>query len=220
MADVAGPIIQSIPTFIAFGLGIVSGVVVKYFEDRFFRPVIRIGQDTFWEIVNLRPDLGLKVKEEDLYTINRIVVRNIGRTAAKDCKIYFQNKFSPFPSLQRLTWLTSDKNSVYTTITLNVQDEEYVDFCAVSKDGKTILFPPGNGFSASEGIGSCNSVPFSEYEGVEFTFMITSSNATLHRRDFKIVRPSEPLLGKSSVIVRSTDRRGKVLYWDTFRRPK
>lgn len=193
---------------------------MKYFEDRFFRPVIKIGQDTFFSIVNLRPDLGLKVKEEDLYTINRIVVRNIGRTAAKDCKIYLQYQLSAFPGLQRLAWLTSDKNSVYTTITLNVQDEEYADFCAVSKDGKTILFPPDSGFNASEGIGSCVSVPLSKYEGVEFTIMITSSNATLHRRDFKIVRPSEPFLGRSSVIVRATDRRGKVLYWNTLRLPK
>ena len=45
-----------IPILIAFGLGIVSGVVVNYFQNRFSRPVITIKDTIIRSSVQLRSD--------------------------------------------------------------------------------------------------------------------------------------------------------------------
>ena len=70
------------------------------------------------------------------YRANKITVKNTGRSATKDCKAYvgYNGK------TRRVPWLLPDKNSGYT-ISLNVKDKEFVDFCAISEVDHTRIIP-------------------------------------------------------------------------------
>jgi len=135
---------------ISFVLGIISTLLVKLgVLDRYYRPRIVIGEDLPVGI-SLNNDDGVPVT----FIAHRIVVRNDGRTAAKDCKAYI--RISP-TSIQRTAWVLPDNNRSYT-VTLNVRDLEYVDLYAVTQDRRIRVIPLEYGYSKRT-ISSCSPVP-------------------------------------------------------------
>jgi hypothetical protein len=151
--------------FISFVLGIISTLLVKIgILDRYYRPLLKIGEDVPVR-TRLRNEEGNPIE----FIAHRIVVRNTGRTAAKDCKAYIKIGET---LVQRTAWMISDNDRPHT-VTLNVEDLEYVDLYAISQDGRTRVIPLEHGYSEGT-ISSCMSVP----QNVNaVTLRISSSNA-------------------------------------------
>jgi hypothetical protein len=142
--------------------------------DRYYRPRIVIGEDLPVGI-SLNNDDGVPVT----FIAHRIVVRNDGRTAAKDCKAYIRT--SP-TSIQRTAWVLPDNNRSYT-VTLNVRDLEYVDLYAVSQDRRIRVIPLEYGYSKRT-ISSCSPVP----QNVDrVTLRISSSNSRPTEREITLL---------------------------------
>ena len=100
---------------------------------------------------------------------NRIRVRNSGRSAAKDCKVYVHYNNN---DVERTAWMIPNKNSEYT-VTLNVDDREFVDLCAISDDvDLPRVIPLERNYSGS--INSCTQLTPGDRV---ITVRITSSNA-------------------------------------------
>jgi hypothetical protein len=80
-----------------------------------------------------------------------------------------------------------DKNSGYT-LTLNVQDKEYIDLCAVSHDGQNCLITTERGFS-EETVDSYRRLPLSLLQkDFVITVRITSSTAAPRKRRFRFLQ--------------------------------
>jgi hypothetical protein len=151
--------------FISFVLGIISTLLVKIgILDRYYRPLLKIGED-----IPVRTRLRNEENNPIEFIAHRIVVRNTGRTAAKDCKAYIKIGET---LAQRTAWMISDNDRPHT-VTLNVEDLEYVDLYAISQDGSTRVIPLEQGYSEGT-ISSCMSVP-QNINAV--TLRISSSNA-------------------------------------------
>lgn len=84
---------------------------------------LQIGED-----VPVRTHLDDNSGNRVEFIAHRIVIRNTGRTAAKDCKAYIRISET---QIQRTAWMISSNDRPYT-VTLNVQDLEYADLYAVS----------------------------------------------------------------------------------------
>lgn len=166
-----------IPLFIAFGLGIASGFFVKYFQDRYLRPVIKIQDDVFTAMISLKK-YSLLPGDYDTYYANRIRVRNTGRSAAKDCKVYVEYHKT---ILNRSGWMLPDRNSGYT-VTLNVQDSEFVDLCAIREDGKQRILPLERGYTEGA-VDLCTTLP---NDINELAVRVTSSNAEPTERKVRL----------------------------------
>jgi hypothetical protein len=75
---------MSADLFISFVLGIISTLLVKIgILDWYYRPRLQIGEDVP-VITHLNDNTGNPVE----FIAHRIIIRNTGRTAAKDCKAY------------------------------------------------------------------------------------------------------------------------------------
>lgn len=59
---------------------------------------------------------------------NRIIVKNIGKSAAKNCKGWIVTE----KGKERVSWVVPKERP---TATINVNDEERLDFCAYYKEG-------------------------------------------------------------------------------------
>jgi hypothetical protein len=152
--------------FISFVLGIISTLLVKIgILDRYYRPRLQIGED-----VPVRTHLDDNSGNRVEFIAHRIVIRNTGRTAAKDCKAYIRISET---QIQRTAWMISSNDRPYT-VTLNVQDLEYADLYAVSQDRMTCVIPLEYGYSKGT-ISSCMFVPQNVNRVV---LRISSSNAT------------------------------------------
>lgn len=167
--------------FIAIG-GLLFSIPIRYGWDIFKRPVLKIE-----EKIESR-GFDIKFLGEDGpkwgYVANRIIVKNIGRSAAKNCKGWIVSG----ESKERVHWMVPPKERVDATI--NVKDDERLDFCAYYKKGpkeyppafekspKTvskIIVSDENGFPTdsidSAWIKSIKKVPF------ECRLLVTSENA-------------------------------------------
>ena len=158
-----------IDIFIAFGLGTISGILagvaVKLIVDYHYRPIIRIEDDDIQRGIDLTEDDGSTVH----FVAHRIVVRNRGKTAAENCKPYINISKN---EIERAAWMLPDETKVYT-VTLNVDDIEYVDLYAVTQDGLRCVIPTEVGYSKGR-IAHCRLV----VQGFEeIPLRITSSNA-------------------------------------------
>jgi hypothetical protein len=131
-------------TVIGFVLGFVSAVltaiIIKMITEWYTQPVLAIWGNDGIIVATFQMHRHGKPGHVTYYG-NRITVENTGRSAAKDCKVYIDYQ----GRTQRVAWLFPDKNSGYT-LTLNVRDKEFVDFCAISEVEHTRIIPPEQGF--------------------------------------------------------------------------
>ncbi len=119
-------------------IGIILLVLAgKLIYDHLKRPSLKIAKTS--EIVTITLD---NINQYLQYYVNRIIVRNTGRTAAKSCKGYliFEGR------KERVCWMIPDSRPM---ITIHPKGgEEKLDFCAIqNKIGlfPTVLFPTENG---------------------------------------------------------------------------
>ena len=140
--------------------------------DHILRPVLQI-DDTSQSVIVRSFPIHSHDNERGHYTYlaNRITVRNVGKSAAKDCKAYFDYR----EQTQRVAWLLPDRNSGFTII-LNVEDKEFVDLCAIRSDGRFRIIPPEQGYvNDYENEYTERLTP--EAGEIDLTLRITSSNA-------------------------------------------
>lgn len=156
---------------IGFVTAVAAGIIIKLWLEYYYRPVIVIdGNETI--IVRQIP-LRTEIAQGNAmvpFNANRIRVRNSGRSAAKDCKAYVHYNDN---DVERTAWMISNANSSEFTVTLNVEDREFVDICAISDDANQLrVIPLERGYLG--GIGSCTRLPPGDRN---ITVRITSSNA-------------------------------------------
>lgn len=151
--------------FIAFGLGILAGTIIKRWEIRYSRPVISIISQVVVRYFNLTDEKGTAI----LFFANRVQVTNTGRTGAKDCKVYVDFGEN---DVERSGWMLPDDNAAYS-LTLNVDVIEYVDLCGISADGLTRVLTLEYGYRRGT-VKSCRILS----PGIrDVTVRVTSSNA-------------------------------------------
>ena len=114
---------------VGFVTAVAAGIIIKLWLEHYFRPVLIIDGNEAILIRTIVLDANIVQGnvQNDFYA-NRIRVRNIGRSAAKDCKVYVDYTEN---DVERTAWMVPNANSGYTVI-LNVEDREFVDLCAIS----------------------------------------------------------------------------------------
>jgi hypothetical protein len=173
-----------------FVSAVVTGIYIQKRLAHHFRPILVIDGNEAIDVYEFQLHSHIE-KVHVTYYANRISVRNIGKSAAKDCKAYIDYK----KKTQRAAWLVSDRNAGYTTI-LNVRDKEYVDFCAISKDSLVRIIPTEQGFVNKFENEYAMRLGPSAGE-IDFTLRITASNAEPIERSLKLYSefehfPKEP----------------------------
>ncbi len=125
--------------FVSFILGIVAGGLVSGISlfvgqlliDRRNRPILEVDKKNSPIPSEIRMKSGFRGKVGDVYlddlpyTVNRIRVRNNGKTAAENCKASLESEGRHL----RVCWHIPKERY---TMTINAKDSEYVDLCAVS----------------------------------------------------------------------------------------
>ena len=155
---------------IGFVTAVAAGVIIKLWLEHYYRPVLVIDGN---ETIIIR-QIGLRTGIAQgnavvLFNANRFRVRNSGRSAAKDCKAYVHYNDN---DVERTAWLISNTNGEHT-VTLNVEDREFVDLCAISDDvNLPRVIPLERGYPGS--IDLCTRLPPGARDII---VRITSSNA-------------------------------------------
>jgi hypothetical protein len=135
---------------------LLSPVPIGFFWLEYNKPVLRIKKETEAEIIYFEVS-GEKIIELDdglfsPYTVIRIVVENMGRSAAKKCKGYFVTD----KSRERICWTIPAE---MPNATINVEDNERLDFCAFPMDvsgNNTIILPTEEGWDNRRHTGPIN----------------------------------------------------------------
>jgi hypothetical protein len=156
---------------------VIAGILLKLWLTHIFRPKLFIDGNKSIDVTYFH--LLDRDSKNAKFWGNRIRVRNAGRSAAKDCKAYVCYTKS---NIRRGAWLIPNKDSGYT-ITLNVDDREFVDLCCISDDGQTRIIPPEHGYSIVKRFDDY--VPLEQKWGY-ITVRITSSNAKPVERKVKL----------------------------------
>jgi hypothetical protein len=156
--------------FIGFALGIVGAIVVNLGVDRIYRPQIKIEDADIERKIHLSDGNGNRIP----FVAHRIVVKNRGKTAAEGCKAY---TIISTNDVERAAWMRPHDHLVYT-VTLNVNDIEYLDLYAITEDGRMCVIPLEYGYSKGT-IESCRKVG-SKVNGIPVR--ITSKNGAAVRR--------------------------------------
>jgi hypothetical protein len=112
------------------------------------------------------------------FIAHRIVVKNCGKTAAEGCKAY---TIISENDVERAAWIKPSDHLVYAA-TLTVNDIEYLDLYAISKDGQMCIIPLEYGYSKRT-IASCRKVDPS-VDGIPVR--ITSKNAKPSEKIIKL----------------------------------
>jgi hypothetical protein len=155
---------------IGFVTAVVAGIIIKLWLEYYYRPVLVIDGN---ETIIIR-QIGLRTGIAQgnavvLFNANRFRVRDSGRSAAKDCKAYIHYNDN---DVERTAWLISNTNGEHT-VTLNVEDREFVDLCAISDDvNLPRVIPLERGYPGS--IDLCTRLPPGARDII---VRITSSNA-------------------------------------------
>lgn len=103
---------------------------LKHWKISPMQPIVKI-QETGHTIITR----GITLSDQDGNKIpffaNRITVSNSGRSAARDCKVYIEFAQN---NIERTAW-TLPNNNTTISLTLSVGIPQYVDLCAITKDG-------------------------------------------------------------------------------------
>lgn len=109
------------PILMAIG-GLLFSPFVRYTWHIFMQPVLEIKRETELMI------LLLGDRKQWAYEVNRIMVENVGRSAAKNCKGWIVTE----KSKERVCWTVPEERP---NATINAKDSEGLDFCAYLKKG-------------------------------------------------------------------------------------
>lgn len=172
--------VEILEVILGFVTAVLSGIAIKMIIDQILRPVLQIDDTNQSVIVRSFEIHSHDERGHYTYLANRITVRNVGKTAAKDCKAYIDYR----EQTQRVAWLLPDRNSGFT-ITLNVEDKEFVDFCAIRSDGRFRIIPPEQGYVNDYENEYAERLP-PEAGEIELTLRITSSNARRVERALRL----------------------------------
>jgi hypothetical protein len=163
-----------------FVSAVLAGIAIRMIIRHILRPIIVIdGNETIIiRTLGLRTNI-LQGSIDILFYANRIRVRNRGRSAAKDCKVYVDYTKN---DIERAAWMVSNASSGYT-LTLNVEDREFIDLCAVSEDiNQPRVIPLEYGYSRGR-IYSCTTLQPGD---LDITVRVTSSNARSTERRVRL----------------------------------
>ena len=139
-------IVPLIAVPITFVVGIWSSRYIERWKMKDTQPVIVIQDD----VIPIDPvDIEIEKGRSIPFIANRVIVKNTGRSGAKDCKVYIRSEKDNLN--YRVGWLLPDHNTALT-VTLNVNIPEYVDLCAMSIDGKYLAISNERGFKAMPNI--------------------------------------------------------------------
>ena len=158
-----------------FVSAVLAGIAIKMIIGEILRPVLMIDGN---EAIIIRTT-GLRTPIAQggaviSFNANRIRVRNTGKSAAKDCKVYVHYTED---DVERAAWMVSSANSGYT-VTLNVDDREFVDLCAISDDlTQPRVIPLEHGYSGR--VDSCTRLPPGD---LDITVRVTSNARPTERR--------------------------------------
>lgn len=121
------------PIFIAIG-GLLFSIPIGYFWRIFKQPVLKIHEEIEQRGITVEQtkfDFGGREKEEQKqwnYKANRIIIENVGRSAAKNCKGWILRE----KVKERVCWTVPKERP---NATINVRDAERLDFCAYYEKG-------------------------------------------------------------------------------------
>jgi hypothetical protein len=176
--------LSEIDPYISFIAGFISavlaGIVIQMLKDYIKRPILSIegNKSIIIRTINLRTDF-LQGEAYVSFNANRIRVRNNGKSAAKDCKVYIHYTEN---DVEHGAWMIPAPNSGYT-ITLNVEDREFVDLCSISGDEtQPRVIPLEHGYSGR--VDSCTRLPQGD---IDITVRIISNAKPIERH----VRPHD-----------------------------
>jgi hypothetical protein len=179
-------LVEVFEVVLGFVTAVAAGILIKLWIEHYFRPILVIEGDE--AIVVRAIELHTNIVQDNVpidYYANRIMVRNRGRSAAKDCKVYVdypQGNREHEINTERTAWLVPYANSGYT-LTLNVNDREFVDLCAISDDvNQPRVIPLEYGYTQGR-IDSCTPLPPVD---MDITVRVTSSNAKPTERSVRL----------------------------------
>jgi hypothetical protein len=110
------------PVIAAVG-GLLFSIPIRFFWLSYTSPILKIKERVERRIFHL----GERKWE---YTVNRIIVQNTGRSAARSCKGYVVTE----EGKERVCWSVPKERP---NATINTNDEERLDFCAFYESGPT-----------------------------------------------------------------------------------
>jgi hypothetical protein len=113
------------PVVAAVG-GLLFSIPVQLFWRSYISPVLKIKSEPEIRDISLPSVLGTGSRYT--YKVNRVVAKNTGRSAAKNCKGYIVVKNSQ----ERVCWTVTKERP---NATINAKDEERLDFCAFYQSG-------------------------------------------------------------------------------------
>lgn len=132
--------VAQIPLFTAIG-GLLFSIPIGYFWLIFKQPVLKIHQEIEQRGITVEATkYGLiRIGEEEeqkrwIYQANRIIVENVGRSAAKNCKGWILTE----KGKERVCWTIPKERP---NATINVKDSERLDFCAYYAKGSESYTP-------------------------------------------------------------------------------
>lgn len=178
--------VEIFEVILGFVTAVGAGILIKLWIEHYFRPILVIeGNEA---IVVRTIYLYTNIIQGNVpieYYANRIRVRNKGKSAAKDCKVYVDYPHENTEheiDTERAAWLVPYANSGYT-LTLNVNDKEFVDLCAISDDvNQPRVIPLEYGYTQGR-IDSCTLLPPVD---MDIAVRITSSNAKPTERSVRL----------------------------------
>jgi hypothetical protein len=171
--------VAQIPIFTAIG-GLLFSIPIGYFWLIFKQPVLKIHEEIEQREITVVDRKSMELMNMTIpyiYQANRIIVENVGRSAAKNCKGWIlKDKVK-----ERVCWTVPKERP---NATINVNDSERLDFCAYYRSGKElytgtqegipkIFFSDENELPTNIDIANLKSL-----EGLsDCTVLITSDNA-------------------------------------------
>lgn len=113
-------------------------MVINYLGIKWREPDIKIKDGVIVRGFHLTDNA-----QQVLYHANRIVIKNECKTQQKVAKL-ISNLVTM--TLKRTGWMLPDKNAGYT-VTLNVDDKEYLDLCAIDDNGMNLVVTMERGYT-------------------------------------------------------------------------
>ena len=108
--------------------GLLSQIPIKLFLESYGRPILEIDKFiTESEDLKVATDFEMNPNSEWLYyKISSVIIKNVGRSAAKNCKGYIKTENND-ESVARVCWAISKERP---NATINVKDTERLHICA------------------------------------------------------------------------------------------
>src|SRR4029450_2989030 len=171
--------------------GVLIGAVIGFFTSFFAkilwnwysRPIIELHGIRVYGITDIQgkehKEIELEGEEhKEIFYSNRLIVINRGKSPAEDCKAYLLTEMGEKFTL-KVAWVFPTNRESYTT-TLNVNDEEFIDLCAMNYSGSKRLLSTERGYVIDSSHGY---LPPGTFSG---TVRITSKNTQAITREVQI----------------------------------